>query len=346
MDLMGLNGTLADLNTTVAPQDNYDVTFDSLFDQLEVLKTNFTKLIWGFDLSGIMKTNSGNTALTDMCVANNDKSCIRNFDTNTNSTILSKLNASNKFAGISIVNLAFDSINNSVLKFIKSGDNGSIEDRHHYLDQPVVAIPPSPLQQNSTSSYHHNILLHYPLMGKNETLASLSSKVDKIEYIKRDTTDVCSSLNFSDVLSDNTKIFGFYDPLKPLENNYPVVEFIKDTRINYLNYIVDINILNSSETDRTIQKELNNLRNNSDLKILFSITSLELNSIDFTTNQNPIRTTAERYNFNGVNIIKKCESLNDILSSIDKMHNSNWNINLITTFTVDVNDKETPSPLN
>ncbi|CAG8497519.1 6800_t:CDS:10 [Diversispora eburnea] len=154
------------------------------------------------------------------------------------------------------------------------------------------------------------------ILGKNEILASLSSKVDKIEYIKRDTTDVCSSLNFSDVLSDNTKIFGFYDPLKPLENNYSVVEFIKDTRINYLNYIVDINILYSSETDRTIQQELNDLRNNSDLK---------------------------------VNIIKNdCDddSLDLVKGSIDRMHNSEWNESLITTFTVNVNDKETPSLLN
>ncbi|CAG8630766.1 8128_t:CDS:2, partial [Diversispora eburnea] len=42
-----------------APQDNknnsYTVTFNSLLKQLKDLKrTNFTNLVWGFDLSGIM----------------------------------------------------------------------------------------------------------------------------------------------------------------------------------------------------------------------------------------------------------------------------------------------------
>ncbi|CAG8562503.1 1460_t:CDS:2 [Diversispora eburnea] len=51
------------------------------------------------------------------------------------------------------------------------------------------------------------------LLGKN-----------KVEYIKRDeiNDDVCSKLNFSTVLS-GAKLFGFYDPLKPLENNSSVI---------------------------------------------------------------------------------------------------------------------------
>ncbi|CAG8497538.1 6801_t:CDS:2 [Diversispora eburnea] len=33
-----------------APQDSYNVTFKSLFDQLKEPEINFTKLIWGFEL--------------------------------------------------------------------------------------------------------------------------------------------------------------------------------------------------------------------------------------------------------------------------------------------------------
>ncbi|CAG8581205.1 8377_t:CDS:1, partial [Diversispora eburnea] len=148
------------------PDDNYSITFNNLFKGLNGM--DFKKLIWGFDLSGIMNTDPGsitgliknddtclknnnfsiwpwkeirNTALTDTCIAKNNNGWIRYFDTDTNSTILSnsQLNVSfayedpeslhhkfkwvtsNKFAGISIANLTFDSINNSnsIFKFIK-----------------------------------------------------------------------------------------------------------------------------------------------------------------------------------------------------------------------------------
>ncbi|CAG8508109.1 3633_t:CDS:2 [Diversispora eburnea] len=100
-----------------APQNGYTVTFNSLFNQLKDSKgIDIKKLIWGFDLSGIMKDESKsitglmknndtclknsnfsirpwkeirNIALTDMCIANNGNGLSRYFDTDTNSTILS-----------------------------------------------------------------------------------------------------------------------------------------------------------------------------------------------------------------------------------------------------------------
>ncbi|RHZ56711.1 hypothetical protein Glove_397g18 [Diversispora epigaea] len=175
-------------------------------------------------------------------------------------------------------------------------------------------------------------------LGKNEIFASFSYKVD----IKRDTTgdnDACSSLNFSDVLS-NAKVFGFYDPLKPLENGSSVVEFIKDIRIDYLNYIVNINRLDKNE------QELGYLRSNFSspgLQILLSITSSDLEMIDFNK-ENPIRKITEKYKFDGVNIVKNdCDanSLNKTLESIKSMHSVSWNKSLITTFTMNANDNDT-----
>ncbi|RHZ56717.1 hypothetical protein Glove_397g15 [Diversispora epigaea] len=200
-------------------------------------------------------------------------------------------------------------------------------------------------------------------LGKNEIFASFSYKVDNVEYIKRDITSDnpnCTRLNFTDVLS-NAKVFGFYNPLKPLENGSSVVKFIKDIRIDYLNYIVDIN---NFETNETIQ-ELNDLRNDNDLKelkILLSITSIDLNNN--LVNKNPgngtfatlnnlnysdsIKIIAEKvktYELDGVNIVKNdCNgSLSDTLENIDTMHSAvNWDTSWITTFTVNANDKETP----
>ncbi|RHZ56716.1 hypothetical protein Glove_397g16 [Diversispora epigaea] len=177
-------------------------------------------------------------------------------------------------------------------------------------------------------------------MGKNEIFASFSYKVDNEEYIKRDTGDnnACSSLYFSDVLS-NTKVFGFYDPLKPLENGSSVVEFIKDIRIDYLNYIVNINRLDKNE------QELGYLRSNFSspgLQILLSITSSDLEMIDFNK-ENPIREITEKYKFDGVNIVKNdCDanSLNKTLESIKSMHSVSWNKSLITTFTMNANDND------
>ncbi|RHZ56715.1 hypothetical protein Glove_397g17 [Diversispora epigaea] len=202
------------------------------------------------------------------------------------------------------------------------------------------------------------------LMGKNEIFASFSYKVDNVEYIKRDTAgdnNACSSLDFSDVLS-KTKVFGFYDPLKPLENNYSVVDFIKDIRIDYLNYIVDIN---NFETNETIKQELNDLRNDTDLKglqILLSITSSDLNNNLVNNNKvnngasieatnfnysDSIKIIAEKvknYGLDGVNIVKNdCNgSLSDTLDNIKIMRSSYSNKDWITTFTVNANDRETP----
>ncbi|CAG8647169.1 10457_t:CDS:2, partial [Diversispora eburnea] len=170
--------------------------------------------------------------------------------------------------------------------------------------------------------------------GKNEIFASFSSKVDKVEYVKRDTpsdNDTCHGLNFSDVLSDDAKVFGFYDPLNPLENNSPVVEFIKNIKIDYLNYIVDINKL---ENNKIIQQELNDLRSN------FNSKELQVNLLVLES-PNLITEKVKNYGLDGVNIIYTCNvSIDNIVINITTVHSDNWNPSWITTFTVTASESE------